>query len=675
MQASGQSRAAKRKQKQKLKKRQKDAAAKQGAAPLKRPREEDSGTSEKAAAAPEGREVVREGSKKPRLQREEPSRGMAAPIEVKDTEAALRSDTIVELLRPFLETSNEEEEDAPANTNGDAHPNDAVDEDDAEDDDLARNGSERDEREQATDGQSGPSLFPDSDDTDGSGGNTGSLHDLKVPEVPAASHPGELCPKARAEAILQWLLGPVAVDSFFDEYWERRPLLVKRVGDTEYFARVLPELASVEKVREVVNTNYMIHGKDLDVTLFDSSSGVRKTLAPKPRKQPPKDAAADEADSPGIPVDPSFVWRNFGEGCSVRLRCPQQHSDDCWRFLSALEDAFGSMVGANLYVTPGSHQGFAPHYDDIEAFILQLSGEKRWRVYSPSDGDDLPRLSSSDFSKDAMASQVGEPLLETVLRPGDLLYFPRGFIHQAETVSGKPSIHLTVSAGQQNALVDFCEFAIPEALAAAAASAPGRILREGLPRDWLAYFGAVHSDRPSTGEAGEWEDRRKAFKLKLQACMQAVTKSLLDMLDPAADQFSLKYLSDRLQPAIPLSAALRSAADSPKEPLTPLTLLRIVRPGVARLAVEEGKLVLYHCMENARTYRGTPLQSLEFEMDDGPAIEKLLFSWPKAVQIAKLPHPTGDIHDKLELAKSLYQESLLEIVGEASPFARLLPPT
>ena len=35
------------------------------------------------------------------------------------------------------------------------------------------------------------------------------------------------------------------------------------------------------------------------------------------------------------------------------------------------------------YLTPANSQGFAPHYDDIEAFVLQLEGRKHWRVYAP----------------------------------------------------------------------------------------------------------------------------------------------------------------------------------------------------------------------------------------------------------------------------------------------------
>ncbi|CAN0353711.1 unnamed protein product, partial [Laminaria digitata] len=52
----------------------------------------------------------------------------------------------------------------------------------------------------------------------------------------------------------------------------------------------------------------------------------------------------------------------------------------------------------------------------------QVEGRKRWRVYPPADEDAaLPRLSSPNLTDE----QVGEPALEVVLEPGDLLYFPR----------------------------------------------------------------------------------------------------------------------------------------------------------------------------------------------------------------------------------------------------------
>ena len=49
----------------------------------------------------------------------------------------------------------------------------------------------------------------------------------------------------------------------------------------------------------------------------------------------------------------------------------------------------------------------------------------RWRLYAPRSSEEvLPRFSSEDFQQDI----IGEPVLDTVLRPGDLLYMPRGNI-------------------------------------------------------------------------------------------------------------------------------------------------------------------------------------------------------------------------------------------------------
>jgi len=62
--------------------------------------------------------------------------------------------------------------------------------------------------------------------------------------------------------------------------------------------------------------------------------------------------------------------------------------------------------------------------DDIEAFIVQLEGKKRWRLYSPRVPDEeLPRYSSRNFSEET--DDIGDPILDVILEEGDLLYFPR----------------------------------------------------------------------------------------------------------------------------------------------------------------------------------------------------------------------------------------------------------
>ena len=53
------------------------------------------------------------------------------------------------------------------------------------------------------------------------------------------------------------------------------------------------------------------------------------------------------------------------------------------------------------------------------------------------------------------------------------------------------------------------------------------------------------------------------------------------------------------------------------------TLVRLARPGIARLAVEGDKAVVYHCADNSRVYRAQELSPLEFDSDDAPTIEAL----------------------------------------------------
>ncbi len=43
--------------------------------------------------------------------------------------------------------------------------------------------------------------------------------------------------------------------------------------------------------------------------------------------------------------------------------------DKLWQICELLESFFNSLVGANIYMTPGGSQGLAPHYDDVEVMV------------------------------------------------------------------------------------------------------------------------------------------------------------------------------------------------------------------------------------------------------------------------------------------------------------------
>ena len=376
------------------------------------------------------------------------------------------------------------------------------------------------------------------------------------------------------------------------------------------------------RIDDMIRCNKLRYGCDLNITRYTDSlgNGIRHriTLDPAPKKRKSRNQGTNvESDSDKgdnleyIVANPADVWSNVDTSqCTLRLLRPHEHNDQVHALLSLLESEFGCMVGSNAYLTPMHSQGFAPHYDDVDVFILQWEGYKRWRVYAPfNKGETLPRASSRDYTVKEMEENVGESIMDVVLGPGDVLYLPRGWIHQAETVarpshrikvtktmtaksgdnggSGDHSLHLTVSAMQNWCWADFLEILMPEALESAAASDKSISLREGLPRNFLSYMGTMHRlDDDDDGnlplglkqaieaharsgeneeEGGKLHDeealmeavarqrtkvRQRHFKDEAKKRIMRVCKQAMSMLDDACDQIGKRFLSDRLPPAL-----------------------------------------------------------------------------------------------------------------------------
>lgn len=58
--------------------------------------------------------------------------------------------------------------------------------------------------------------------------------------------------------------------------------------------------------------------------------------------------------------------------------------------------------------------------------------------------------------------------MEVTVNAGDLLYFPRGTIHEGRTDDNAHSLHITVSVYQHTAYIDLLEHIVPQALKKAA---------------------------------------------------------------------------------------------------------------------------------------------------------------------------------------------------------------
>jgi hypothetical protein len=139
-------------------------------------------------------------------------------------------------------------------------------------------------------------------------------------------------------------------------------------------------------------------------------------------------------------IEPSRLFARFDAGATLVLSQFHEHHEPLARFCRGLENAFLHPVQANIYLTPPGAQGFRPHYDTHDVLVLQIAGEKAWRIWP---GQPFPRPTRRTPWKGGLAPE-GEPE-SVVLRAGHALYVPRGVIHDAATQgAGEPSLHATI---------------------------------------------------------------------------------------------------------------------------------------------------------------------------------------------------------------------------------------
>ncbi|KAL9696529.1 hypothetical protein quinque_016108 [Culex quinquefasciatus] len=428
-----------------------------------------------------------------------------------------------------------------------------------------------------------------------------------------------------------WVIGPsTTVDEFMAQFWEKKPFLVQR-NDPTYYANLL----SRGKIDEMLRNNNIEYTKNLDVTSY--REGVRETHNPDGRALPPD------------------VWSFYEEGCSIRMLNPQTYLPGVYEMNVKLQEFFHCMTGSNFYLTPPNSQGFAPHYDDIEAFVLQVEGRKHWKLYSPRTASEvLARVSSPNFTQE----EIGVPILEVTLEPGDLLYFPRGIIHQASTVPGHHSLHVTMSVYQKNSWADLLELYLPHALSQAAEN--HLELRRGIPKDLHQHFGIVHSDNETP--------TRKDLIKKIKSLVDKIFSE--EAIDVAVDQLAKRFQHDALPPLLTDQERAQTAyganyAFNPdgtvplQTAFTERTTIRLLRRNIVRLVNEENTLRLYYHTENSREYHEYEPNFLEVDQDAALGVELLVKIYPETVAIGALP-----VEDKVEFAKSLWEKGLIVARGE-----------
>jgi bifunctional lysine-specific demethylase and histidyl-hydroxylase NO66 len=142
-------------------------------------------------------------------------------------------------------------------------------------------------------------------------------------------------------------------------------------------------------------------------------------------------------------VSDDRLTRLFADGSTLVLQALHRTWPPIIEFCQNLAAVLGHPVQANAYVTPPQNQGFSDHYDVHDVFVLQIEGEKLWSIHAPVIEAPLRDQPWTDRRAAVERRAQEPPVIEAVLRPGDCLYLPRGFLHAA-TALGGISTHLTI---------------------------------------------------------------------------------------------------------------------------------------------------------------------------------------------------------------------------------------
>lgn len=233
-----------------------------------------------------------------------------------------------------------------------------------------------------------------------------------------------------AKLDFSYLIAPFNACDFLDQYWQKSALLIQRGEANRYQG-----LIDAADAAAIIRMAGQFPGEAVEVI---------GRIQPNEASGEATDALADV----------------FGKGATIRVKAIERSCGPLGEFCKNLEAELGFPVRANLYCTPGNSRGFNLHFDTHEVFVLQLAGKKQWQIFEPSvrlplefipplpfenDHEALRRArgGGKEGSDDINETELGPLALEALLEPGDSLYLPRGFVHQA-AAHDKPSVHLTI---------------------------------------------------------------------------------------------------------------------------------------------------------------------------------------------------------------------------------------
>ncbi|XP_028343437.1 bifunctional lysine-specific demethylase and histidyl-hydroxylase NO66-like, partial [Physeter macrocephalus] len=114
------------------------------------------------------------------------------------------------------------------------------------------------------------------------------------------------------------------------------------------------------------------------------------------------------------------------DGCSLVVNQADRTHPGLQEVCRTLGQRLFTHVFAVAYLTPPSSYAVGTHTDDQDVFLIQLWGQKHWKIYAPP--QQLPLSEEMLGKKEPFSKDPGQPVLQVTLEEGDILYIPRGYV-------------------------------------------------------------------------------------------------------------------------------------------------------------------------------------------------------------------------------------------------------
>ena len=220
------------------------------------------------------------------------------------------------------------------------------------------------------------------------------------------------------------LLGNLTTEQFFNEYWQKKPLLIRNAIDN-FDTLITPDELAGLSLEDQVQSRIIVEK--------DAESPWQVFYSPL------EESIFSEMPETHWTLLVSDVEKHIPEFTQIT---------DQFRFIPdwRIDDLMIS------YAPEGGSVG--PHIDQYDVFLLQAHGQRRWQIGTSP-------IESEDFIEDLEIRVLKEffPDHDWVLNPGDMLYLPPKFAHHGVAVNECMTYSIGFRANSHNELVSsFTDF-------------------------------------------------------------------------------------------------------------------------------------------------------------------------------------------------------------------------